>query len=316
VLTVLMATLNGGATLRAVLESYQRLESPRGGWSLVVVDNGSTDDTPQILAAFASRLPLTALSEPAAGKNAALNAGLRHVAGDLVVFADDDGFPRPDWLVRLREAADEHRDVDVFGGRVVPRWAVPPPEWLLRLVPLGPTYTLSDESLRDGPTSSSHVFGPNMAVRTSVFEAGHRFDPNIGPRGLAGYPMGSETEFVRRMARVGARLWHVHAAVVEHFIETRQMRPSWVLQRAVRFGRGQHRLARAESSEASPRLWFGVPRHLFRQLLAASAGCLAAAATFDGDRAFRSRWRLSFVCGEMLEARKLALEARQAGPPA
>ena len=46
--------------------------------------------------------------EPEAGKNIALNAGLAFVSGDLVVLTDDDAIPRPDWLVRLRQAADSN----------------------------------------------------------------------------------------------------------------------------------------------------------------------------------------------------------------
>jgi len=33
-------------------------------------------------------------------------------------------------------------------------------------------------------TALPHLYGPNMAVRTSVFQSGTRFDPSIGPRGL------------------------------------------------------------------------------------------------------------------------------------
>jgi cellulose synthase/poly-beta-1,6-N-acetylglucosamine synthase-like glycosyltransferase len=56
------------------------------------------------------------------GKNAAVNAGLRFVSGDLVVFTDDDVLPRHDWLVRLREAADNEPSFGMFGGVIVPRW--------------------------------------------------------------------------------------------------------------------------------------------------------------------------------------------------
>ena len=65
-LTVLFATFNGAHTLPTVLEAYRNLEEPDGGWKLVVVDNGSTDDTPIILNRFKDLLPLTCLhlSEP------------------------------------------------------------------------------------------------------------------------------------------------------------------------------------------------------------------------------------------------------------
>src|SRR2546429_408124 len=105
-LTVLIATRNGTKTLPALLKAYCAIVRPAGGWKLVIVDNSSTDGTQAIIASFKSRLPITSVLEQAPGKNAALNAGLPFVEGDLVVFSDDDAFPRPDWLVQLRTAAD------------------------------------------------------------------------------------------------------------------------------------------------------------------------------------------------------------------
>ena len=128
-LTVLMATRNRSRILREVLETYCQLQQPSSGWKLVVIDNGSTDDTAQVLASFANRLPLCSVAEPRLGKNFALNSGLDLVEGDLVVFTDDDAFPRPDWLVQFRETADNKPTYSIFGGTIVPRWEVSPPDW-------------------------------------------------------------------------------------------------------------------------------------------------------------------------------------------
>ena len=78
-LTILMATYNGSGTLPDVLCAYPALESPDGGWELVIVDNGSSDNTKDIIASFHQRLPLTYLFEPRRGKNVALNTGLESV---------------------------------------------------------------------------------------------------------------------------------------------------------------------------------------------------------------------------------------------
>jgi len=68
-----------------------------------------------------------------------------------------------------------------------------------------PTYTVSDPNLKEGPTQAFNVVWANMAVRKEVFDSGHRFCSSIGPRGKS-YPMGSETEFVRRMVALGMRV--------------------------------------------------------------------------------------------------------------
>src|SRR5215469_7473654 len=129
-LTVVFATRDRSNLLSKVLESFCQLREPSGGWKLVAVDNGSKDDTARLLESFADRLPMRTIFEATPGKNNALNAALQFIEGDLAVFTDDDVFPRVDWLVQLRTAADTHPAYSIFGGLILPRWEVRPPSWV------------------------------------------------------------------------------------------------------------------------------------------------------------------------------------------
>ena len=325
-LTVLMATRNRSRILRDVLEAFCHLERPSSGWKLVVIDNGSMDQTSEVIASFTNRLPLQSACEPNPGKNSALNTGLALVEGDLTVFTDDDVFPHADWLVQLRKVADTQIKHSMFGGKIVPRWEEPPPPWVqwlqegLRPGSVGwadqaIVYTLTDPSLTEGPIAPYLIFGPNMAIRTSVFQSGARLDSSIGPRGSS-YPMGSETELVNRLSREGHTGWYAARAVVEHFIRKGQLNKAWVMQRAINFGRGQfhlnpeaERIANGKSwMSARCALWAGdgpPPRLLFKILeqgLLVTAGRL-----FLQDEAlFQARWRFNFLYGQAIEARLLA----------
>lgn len=236
-LTVLMATYNGARTLPTVLDAYCRLEPPPGGWKLIIVDNGSTDTTRDVINAFAHKLPLTYLFEPKRGKNRALNTGLSHTAGDLIVFTDDDAVPHSDWLSQMRLAADSQPSFSIFGGVILPRWEVNPEPWIMDWVPLTVTYALTDDSWPEGLTTPTRVFEPNSAYRAHIFEAGHSFDPTIGPCG-SNYAMGSGSEFHPRLMKSGFTAWHCKRAIVEHTIRKWQMEKAWVLGRAFRYGRG------------------------------------------------------------------------------
>ena len=305
-ITVVIATRNGARTLPGVLDAYCKLIVPEGGWKLIVVDNASTDRSREIILSFQDRLPLTYLYEEKPGKNAALNTAIPQFDGDLVVFTDDDVFPRPGWLVSMRAAADSQPSYTIFGGVILPRWENPAPDWIREWVPLDVVFGLTNPELTGGPTTHGRIFGGNMAVRADVFKRGFRFDVSIGPRGV-NYAQGSEAEFVNRLGEHFYTAWHVQNAEVEHFIRQFQMQKSWILGRAIRFGRGQYRLNHATHPVPTV-LWFGAPRYLYRQLLEQTATMLKCMISFDQKRFFRARWMLNYFRGILIEARNLEKE--------
>lgn len=131
--SILICTYNRASLLRETLAALQGLHRPTDcDVEIVVVDNNSSDETPQVIAAAAGRpgIPVVAVSESDQGKSFALNRGLVAVRGDIVALTDDDVWPDPDWLVRI--VADfRARDVTFVFGKVLPRWGGhPPPEIL------------------------------------------------------------------------------------------------------------------------------------------------------------------------------------------
>ncbi len=302
-LTVLLATKDRAQILHEVLDAYCHLEAPAKGWKLVVVDNGSMDQTSRVIASFRGRLPLHSIVEPKLGKNHALNTGLGLMEGELVVFTDDDAFPYTDWLIQLQQAADTHLEYSIFGGSIVPRWEILPPRWV-EWVHLAPAFTLTDPSQADGPIAPYLVFGPNMAIRACVFQTGIRFDPSIGPRG-SDYAMGSETELLLRLHSQGHNAWHVGGAVVEHLIRKEQLKKPWAYTRAIRYGRGSYRLLYAGETFKG-RLWMGIPRHLFRDISKEGVLAISAWARSKQEASFRSHWNFNFLRGQAIEARAIA----------
>ncbi len=298
-----MATRDGAGTLPMVLDAYCRLAVPAGGWRLLIIDNGSTDGTAQLLASYNRHLPLQRLHEAQAGKNRALNHALDAAlampgaAQDLFIFTDDDALPAPDWLQQWQACAAAHPDHDVFGGAIVPDWAEAPPAWLLPLIPTGLTYGLTSPVLPDGPVFPGLVWGANMAVRRAIFTAGHRFDTSIGPNG-ADYAMGSETEFTRRLAAAGHPARFCRAPQVAHHIRRHQVKIDYILRKAWRFGRGKYR--QECPGRFAERL--GVPRWMLMRYLLELAAWAGAALSGNASRKFRHRWELAFLRGYFHEA--------------
>jgi L-malate glycosyltransferase len=298
-LTVLMATYNGAGTLREVLNAYCKLDSPDGGWKLVIVDNGSTDSTKEIIASFRSGLPLTYVFEPILGKSVALNTGLLSITGDLVVMTDDDALPRPDWLVQMRLAADSQPSFSIFGGAIVPHWEIPPENWIL---PFRSVLTITDPAWEEGPTVVARVSGPNMAVRSELIKAGYRFDTSLGPAGPR-YMMGEDTDFVQKLSKAGFKAWHCKRAVVAHMIQEHQMKKRWMLRRAIQLGRAHYQWEHKEYSLSQPALLLGIPRYVIREILAQAIHVARVKLSRHADTVFKERWQLYYLVGRAIGGR-------------
>lgn len=299
IITVIFATRNGAATLPIMLRSLTELDTDED-WALIAVNNASSDETACILDEFRERLPLTVLNEPIPGKNRALNRALDHAQGDLIVFTDDDIIAAPDWLRQLRNVANEQPSYDIFGGHIAPHWQAEPPSVVLENAPLGITYAITPAEQATGPVFPGLVWGPNMAVRRRVFEAGHRFNDAVGPSG-GNYIMGSETEFTIRAAENGYLSWHTNDARVQHIIRPHQIEPEWVIRRAYRFGRNQwHQIGPAGPG---PTL-FGIPRWRFSSYAQQWLKGFLALLSRDRNQLFQSRWERSFLRGYLKEGLK------------
>jgi hypothetical protein len=103
--TVLLSTRDRGAELRRTIATVQAQTS--GDWELVVLDDGSTDDTESVvagIAAFDPRVTFHRLLQ--GGHSRALNEGIERARGRYVAFLDPDTHWTPDFLVSMVGALD------------------------------------------------------------------------------------------------------------------------------------------------------------------------------------------------------------------
>ena len=238
---VVLATHNGAETLPPMLRGYQKVLAPKRRWAMVIVDNGSTDATAQIIEQFATTLPVLRLEEPRAGKNRALNLALQTIGteADLYIFTDDDAVPAEDFLTGWEATIDARPNNELFGAVVEPCFSEKPPSWLAKFsTHFAELYAKTHHA--EGEIRGVDIYGPNMAVRRAVLERGHRFNEAIGPNAtLQDYPMGSETEFCQRAAKGSpSSPWFTTAPRVRHIVRPFQMTREFIGKRAYRHGRG------------------------------------------------------------------------------
>jgi GT2 family glycosyltransferase len=320
VLTVFIATHNGAETLPRILTAYTELLPPPGGWKIVIIDNGSDDESARIARSFADRLPLVVIDEPRRGKNRALNAGLHQLEGDLAVFSDDDSLPEPDWLQRLRAAADHHPEYAVFGGRILALWEAEPEDWVLKWVRTAPVFGMTDADRDEGPCDPTRVWGPNMAIRAECLRQGYRFDERLGPNGSPTYSMGGETELILRLAIAEqVACWHCRDARVHHIVTAQKMTRAWILKRAFHLGRCVRRESKQLAGAGRPHLPRGASA-ICAGLAREAVNLASAYRIADARRVFEARWQLNLWCGCLYEALSTRYEPQRpllhVGPPA
>jgi glycosyltransferase involved in cell wall biosynthesis len=216
--TVAICTWNRAAMLANVLERLTRVRQPSGAWEVVVVNNGSTDDTERVLEAFEGRLPLRRAFESSPGLSHARNTAVRHATGDYVVWTDDDALVDVDWLSAYERAVERHPEAAIFGGPVRPRFEGTPPPWLStawhEVSAAFAGCDLGDESFEFG--GDELPFGANFVVRARE-QRRFLYDPNLGRRREGG-TVGEETAVIRAILTEGGSGWWVPDASVEHWI--------------------------------------------------------------------------------------------------
>ena len=115
-ISVVIPTFNRSGSLDRVLTALDAQDPVPGGFEILVVDDGSTDDT----AATVARHPAASyLAQANAGPAAARNRGWRAATADLIAFTDDDTAPARGWLVELVAAFQQDPPPDAVGGTVV-----------------------------------------------------------------------------------------------------------------------------------------------------------------------------------------------------
>ena len=124
--SVVIVNLDGQAYLGKCLDSFLQLRCPGREIEIVVVDNGSTDNTHHVVSHFvAQHAHMRLLTNPVRGIGPSRNFGLRHAIHPLLAFTDADCAPQPDWLQSLTIAYQEEWTKDpqviaVGGSNIAP----------------------------------------------------------------------------------------------------------------------------------------------------------------------------------------------------
>lgn len=181
-----VAVRNGAATLRACLDALLDAADRWGGVEVVVVDNGSTDGTWDMLTGH-YRGRIRALREPDGTIAEARNRGAAVVTADVIAFVDADCVVAPDYFFAADRALTESG-----AAATGSRYALPAtPDWIER--------AWNDLHPATGSGCVAYLNGGNLIVRRQAFEQVGGFEARL--------TTGEDAEFGQRLNAAGLKVY-------------------------------------------------------------------------------------------------------------
>jgi glucosyl-dolichyl phosphate glucuronosyltransferase len=219
--SIVIVTRNRAADLLQTLEAMRHIQLADGlEAELVVVDNGSSDGTADVVRGFRTdAFPVRHVYEPRMGQTMGRNRGLVETTGEIILWTDDDVRPPADWLSGMCEPMARGRADAVCGGvRLAPHLLRP---WMTSL---HRNWLASTEWIIPGAVQS--MVGANMAFMRHVLQRVPCFDLELGAGALG---FGDDGLFASQLLAAGFGIHDGRNVVIEHHFEPHRLkRGSWL----------------------------------------------------------------------------------------
>jgi glycosyltransferase involved in cell wall biosynthesis len=225
----IICTHNGQKVLGKAIQSLVNQTLAKEDYEILVVDNGSTDNTCEIASQFQNQPNLRYIFESKLGLSHARNTGYKEARGDIIAYLDDDAIACSKWLELIVEVFQTVPNVGAVGGKVNPIWEVDPPTWIndfmqryLSVLNWSETPIVLDDS--------KYLVGANISFQRKNLEKFSGFSTNLGRKGK-NLISSEETELVNKIKGDGQSIFYHPEISVNHLVPAARMNSSWFRRR-------------------------------------------------------------------------------------
>ncbi len=234
-ITFIICTYNRADYLDDTLQSLLDTELSKYNAELLIIDNNSTDRTPQIVDSYAKDgNPIRYIKETNQGLSFARNRGIEEAHTPCLVFLDDDIRATNQLIPAWSSFFDEHPDALAGGGKIHVQFDDPRPRWMSHfLLPLLGHHDLGNS--RKLYPKSKYPFGGNMGFRKQVFEQFGNFHTDLGRKGNQ-LKASEEKELFNRIKKRDIDIHYLPDAMLYHRVNEQRLTEEYIKRQAVGLG--------------------------------------------------------------------------------
>lgn len=230
-ISAIICTHNRDTYLGAAIDSLLAQDFD-GEFEVVVVDNGSSDRTVEVVEHRSHNPRLKYIFEPVLGLSVARNTGARVASAEILAYLDDDAEASSDWLQVLYSAYQDNPKLAIAGGKVTLLWpeGTQAPPWLSKGLSanLG-AYDLGDSIVYiDNPGQTPR--GLNYSIRRSFLETVGGFNTHLGRIGTK-LLSNEELQMTELALQHQMQVAYLPNATVAHNVSPERLKRSWFISR-------------------------------------------------------------------------------------
>lgn len=230
-LSVIIPTRNRSCSLDETLHSLEQQTLSQDLFEIIVVDNGSTDKTQDIINKYKDHFThYKYIYDDEPGLHIGRHDGLKASKGEVLVYADDDIIAFPTWLEGIYESFCDP-DVVLVGGKNVPYFQSDPPQWITEAWETPsckygkclPLLSIIDFGQEIREINAGYIYGCNFSVRKWIILEAGGFHPDGMPWELVQFRGDGETYISSFIHRNGLKAIYNPKASVYHVIPSSRL---------------------------------------------------------------------------------------------